>query len=101
MNVDVMEVKLSLSADEFNFIFAYHLANKEQFKKLVKIKDELLRKRPNFKRVNLTLTLDDLDALLVNISRAGNEGDCSEQDQYMLDSLFGKLAHKYNTTVHR
>ena len=101
MNVDVTEVKLSLSADEFNFIFTCHLADKEQFKKLVRVKDELLRKRPGFKRGNLILTLEDLYALLVNISRAGNEGNCSEQDQYMLDSLFSKLAHKYNTTVHR
>ena len=101
MNVDATEVRLSLRADEFNFIFAYHLADKAQFKKLVKVKDELLRKRPNFKRVNLVLTLEDLDALLVNISRAGNKGNALKKDQYMLDSLFGKLAHKYNTHVHR
>ena len=101
MNVDATEIKLSLRVDEFNFIFTYHLADKEQFKKLVRVKGELLRKRLGFKRVNLMLTLEDLDALLVNISRAGNEGNCSKQDQYMLDVLFGKLAHKYNTNVHR
>ena len=101
MNVDATEVKLSLSANEFNFIFTYHLADKEQFKKLIKIRDELSRKRPNFKRVNLVLTLDDLDALLVNISRAGNKGNALRKDQCMLDYLFGKLADKYNTNVHR
>ena len=101
MNVDAMEVKISMSADEFSFIFTHHLADKEQFKKLIKIRDKLLRERPSFKRVNLALTLDDLDALLINVSRAANEGNASEQDQYILDSLFGKLSYEYNTNIYQ
>ncbi len=99
MKADAMEVKISISADEFSFIFTRHLANKEQFKKLTKIRAKLLRERPNFKRVNLVLTLDDLDALLVNISRAANEGNVSEQDQYILDSLCGKLSYKHGFSL--
>lgn len=100
MNVEVTEVKLSLSADEFSVMLT-HFADKEKFKKRFKIRDKLRRERPNFKSVNRVLTLDDLEALLADISKVGNEGNASEQDQYRVDSLFGKLAHTYNTDAHQ
>jgi hypothetical protein len=51
---------------------SYQLASRRQFIKLSKIREQLIAKRP-IKRANILLTLDYLDALLVNISREANK----------------------------
>ena len=92
----VTEIKLSLSAIELDFILDYQLADKPQFKKLLTFKEELLKKRPNFKRANIVLSLSDLDALLTNITREANKKNNTDENQYLLGGLFGKLGEKYN-----
>jgi len=59
-------------------------------------KEEIIAKRSNFKRVNLILALEDLDALLINIAREGNKKNNSSKAQYLLDCLFSKFGDKYN-----
>jgi hypothetical protein len=68
-------------------------------KKLQLIKAELFKKRPNFKRVHIILTLGDIDSLLVNISREANKNNNSVEDQSLLSSLFSKLGNKYNESI--
>jgi len=92
-------VKLSLNSDEFNFIFDYQLANSALLKKLMIIKADLLSKRPNYKRVNVILNLSDLDALVTKLSNEANKNNNSANDQILLDSLFSKLACKYNEAI--
>lgn len=94
------QVKFSLKANEFDFIFSYQLADKAQLKKLTKIKNELIAKRPDYKRVSLVLTLGDIDALLSNITREGNKLNNTDVVQDLLDALFGILANQYNTHMH-
>jgi hypothetical protein len=96
VSVNSQEIKLYLTSDEFRLIFDYQLANKPLFKKLSAINADLLAKRPNFKRVNVTLNLAELDLLLLNISQEANKINNAPSNQYLLDSLFGKLSSKYN-----
>ena len=96
MSVNSQKIKLSLTSDEFRFIFDYQLANKPLFKKLSAINADLLVKRTNFKRVNVTLNLAELDLLLLKISQEENKINNASNNQYLLDSLFGKLSSKYN-----
>ena len=93
------QIKFSLKANEFDFIFSYQLADKPQLKKLIKIKNELIAKRPDYKRVSLVLTLGDIDALLSNITRESNKHN-TDATQDLLHALFGKLANQYNTHMH-
>lgn len=95
------QIKVYLSAEQLDFIFSYQLADKIQFIKLKRIREELMAKRPDFKRANIILTLADLDALLVNIAREGNKQNNSPENQYLLDALFAKFADKYNANVER
>ena len=92
----ITEVKLSPSKIEFDFILECQLADKPQFKKLLKFREELLNKRPNFKRANIVLSLSDLEALLTNITREANKKNNTDENQYLLSGLFGKLGEKYN-----
>jgi hypothetical protein len=94
------EIKLSLSTVELDFILDYQLANKPQFKKLMALKEELLEKRPDFKRANITLNISDLDALLTNVTREANKKNNTDENQYLLGGLFGKLAEKYQKLKH-
>ena len=96
MSVNSQKINLSLTSDEFRFIFDYQLANKPLFKKLSAINADLLVKRTNFKRVNVTLNLAELDLLLLKISQEANKINNALNNQYLLDSLFGKLSSKYN-----
>ncbi len=93
-------IKFSLKANEFDFIFSYQLADKPQLKKLIKIKEALIAKRPDYKRVSLVLTLCDIDALLSNVTREGNKLNNTDATQDLLHALFGKLANQYNTHMH-
>jgi hypothetical protein len=95
------EIKLSLNAEELIFILDYQLANKAQFKKLSAFKAKLLAKRPDFKRVNIILTLDDIDSLLTNITIEANKNNNSDENQFLLNSIWSKLATKYNDNVNR
>jgi len=100
MSAHKREVKLPLNVSEFNFIFDFQLANKPQLEKLLLIKSDLLEKRPDFKRVNIVLTLGDINSLLVNISREANKGNMSADNQHLLDTLFSKLSSKYNENMY-
>ena len=100
MSILNKQLKVSLNAEELNFILEYQLANKVQFKKLISFKNELLIKRPNFKRASINLTLDDIHSLLGNITREANKRDNSDESQYLLNRIWGKLATKYNENVH-
>ena len=100
MSNNNQQVKFSLKANEFDFIFSYQLADKPQLKKLTKTKNELIAKRPDYKRVSLVLTLGDIDALLSNITREGNKLNNTDVVQDLLDALFGILANQYNTHMH-
>ncbi|XPF94990.1 hypothetical protein ACM9HF_02960 [Colwellia sp. RE-S-Sl-9] len=91
MSVNSQEVKFSLSSDEFRFILNNQLANKSLSTKLLSIKNELLAKRSNFKRVTIISNLADLDGLLVNLSKEANKNNNSLDKQYFLDNIFGKL----------
>jgi hypothetical protein len=97
---DNQEVKLSLSAIELSFIIDYQLADKNLLKKLLTVKQDLLDKRPNFKRVTVCLNLAVLDKLIANISNEANKSNNSTNNQLLLESLFGKLANKYNNAVY-
>lgn len=99
MSVYNRNSELSLSSDEFNFIFNYQLANNALLKKLMIIRTELVAKRPNYKRVNITLNLSDLDALIVKVSNEANKNNNSVNNQALLDGLFSKLSRKYNEAV--
>ena len=96
MSNNNQQIKFSLKATEFDFIFSYQLADKPQLKKLAKIKNGLVAKRPDYKRVSLVLTLGDIDALLINITRESEKQNNADIEQGLLDSLFGKLAQLYN-----
>jgi hypothetical protein len=67
---------------------------------LLSIKSELLAKRSNFKRVTIILNLADLNGLLVSLSKEANKSNNSPENQYFLDSLFGKLSNKYNEVAY-
>lgn len=100
MSNNSQQVKFSLQANEFDFIISYQLADKPQLKKLFKIKNELIAKRPDYKRISLVLTLGDIDALLSNITREANKLANPDTTQDILHTLFSKLAHQYNTHMH-
>lgn len=94
------QIKFSLKATEFDFIFSYQLADKPLLKKLTKIKNELIAKRPDYKRVSLVLTLGDIDTLLTNITKGSEKQNNTNVEQDLLDSLFGKLAQLYNDNLY-
>ena len=100
MTIHDQGLKLSLSALEFSFIIDYQLANKVLLKKLLSIQKELIITRPNFKRVTVCLNLSMLDQLISNISNEANKSNNSGDNQFLLDSLFGKLASKHNDLVY-
>lgn len=56
--------------------------------------------RPNYKRVTFYLNLSMLDKLIANISNEANKLNNSADLQLLLDSLFGKLASKYNNLAY-
>ena len=95
------ELKVTITAKEFDFIFLYQLAGKSLLKKLLATKKLLQVQRPNYKRVNLILTLAELDHLLSNIAREANKSNNSPFNQDLLDSLFGKLGEKYNSHAYQ
>lgn len=101
MSVNSQEVKFSLSSDEFRFILDYQLANKLLFTKLLRIKNELLTKRSDFKRVTIISNLADLDSLLINLSKEANKSNNSLNNQCLLDGLFGKLSNIYNEVTYQ
>ncbi|WP_159821754.1 hypothetical protein [Colwellia sp. 20A7] len=100
MTNHAQDIKLSLSTFEFSFIIDYQLANKDLLKKLLSIQKELMITRPNFKRVTFCLNLSMLDKLIANISNEANKLSNSADKQLLLDSLFGKLASKYNNLAY-
>jgi len=56
-------------------------------------------KRKAIKRIAVTLTVKDLDILIANIAERANQRNTLPEIQYTLDSLFGKLATKYNDNI--
>ena len=50
--------------------------------------------------ISINLTLDDIHSLLGNITREANKRDNSDESQYLLNRIWGKLATKYNENVH-
>lgn len=93
-------VKISFNAEEFNYIFDCQLVDAVQFKKLLIIKNELLAKRPKFKRVNISLNSGDINCLLENVTREVNKDNNSSNNQNLLESIWGKLANQYNKSIH-
>ena len=100
MTNHTQDIKLSLSTFEFSFIIDYQLANKDLLKRLISIQKELMITRPNYKRVTFYLNLSMLDKLIANISNEANKLNNSADLQLLLDSLFGKLASKYNNLAY-
>lgn len=56
-------------------------------------------KRKVIKKVSVTLTIKELDTLIVKIAERANKRNTLPEVQCVLNSLFGKLATKYNDNI--
>ena len=56
-------------------------------------------RRKDVKKVLVTFTLKELDALITHIADKANQEDSLPKVQYILDRLFGRLATKYNENL--
>ena len=58
-------------------------------------------KRKVITKASVILTVKELDTLIANIVERANQHNTLPEIQYTLDTLFGKLATKYNDNIVR
>lgn len=89
-------IRVYISLNEREVIERYTNTPLSLIKKIDVSIENAKAKRKVIKRVFVTLTVKELDTLIANIAQRANQRNVLPEIQYTLDSLFGKLATKYN-----
>lgn len=92
-------IRIYISPEEKEVIEKYTNAPFSLIKKIGTAIEHAKTKRKAVKRVSVLLALEELDILIANIVARANQHNTSSEIQYVLDSLFGKLAGKYNDNM--
>ena len=92
-------IRIYLSLNERDTIEKYTNTSLSLIKNIDTFIENAKTKRKAIKRIAVTLTVKDLDILIANIAERANQHNTSSEIQYTLDSLFGKLATKYDDNI--
>ena len=92
-------ISVYISLNEREVIEKYTNTPLSLIKKIDASIENAKTKRKVIKRVSVTLGVKELNTLIANIAERANQRNTLPDIQYTLDSLFGKLATKYNDNI--
>ena len=92
-------IRVYISLEEKEVIEKHTSAPLSLIRKIDASIEKAKTKREVIKRVSITLTVEELNNLIANIAEKANQHNTLPEIQYTLDSLFGKLATKYNDNI--
>ena len=93
-------IKTFIYKEELELLERYTSCKMSTVKKINKMIEDKLCKKPNIKRFNILLPAKELDSLITSIADICNDGRLSGTINCKLSDMFGRFADKYNNHLH-